>query len=133
MFWLCFAIRGGDRTRKEFCCVSLTRTNYEVDSKLCMNVSWLFFHFRFFKCSDWSAMFFQYIKLGHLRLSTKRLLLSKIRFEQKAFISNVTDEKNATSILLSLTQQGWHWISGFCFSSRFCLYVCFLYRLRRSF
>ena len=66
-----------------------------------MNVHWLFFQpflffqvfFLFFKFSDWSAMFFQYIKLSHLRLSTERLFLSKIRYKQKAFFSKITDEK----------------------------------------
>ena len=54
-------------------------------------------------------MSFQYIKLSllnHLKLSTERLFLSQIRYKQKALISKVTDEKNATSPLLSLTQQG---------------------------
>ena len=54
-----------------------------------MNVHWLFFQpflffqvfFLFFKFSDWSAMFCQYIKL------------SKIRYKQKAFFSKITDEK----------------------------------------
>ena len=65
--------------------------------------------FVFFKCSDRSAMSFQYIKLSllnHLKLSTERLFLSQIRYKQKALISKVTDKKNATSPLLSLTQQG---------------------------
>ena len=38
-------------------------------------------------------MFFQFINSSHLRVSTERLLLSKIHFEQKAFFSKVTDEK----------------------------------------
>ena len=38
-------------------------------------------------------MFFQYIKLNHLQISTERLFLSQIRYKQKVFLSKVTNEK----------------------------------------
>ena len=38
-------------------------------------------------------MFFQYIKLSQLRLSTERLFLRQIRYKQKVFFSMVTDKK----------------------------------------
>ena len=38
-------------------------------------------------------MFFQYIKLSQLRLSTERLFLRQIRYKQKVFFSKVTDKK----------------------------------------
>ena len=38
-------------------------------------------------------MFFQYIKLSQLGLSTERLFLRQIRYKQKVFFSKVTDKK----------------------------------------
>ena len=139
-FWLCFPIQGRERRRKEFCCAFWARRNYEVDSTVFMNVHWVFFQpffffqvlFLFLRSSDWSVMFFQYVKLSHLRLSIEGLFLSQIGFKHKAFFSKVTDEKmQLPSFLVWLSRDDTELMVSI--STVDFIYVSFLYRLYHRF